>query len=78
MRAHNSQYLLLRSSNPLDQLFLSHFFRMTYPQGRIVIVGADLLLRRETGASGLNGVMTLEHVPPAAVGTGLDLEFYSR
>jgi hypothetical protein len=63
MRAHNSQYLLLRSSNPLDQLFLSHFFRMTYPQGRIVIVGADLLLRRETGASGLNGVMTLSTYP---------------
>jgi hypothetical protein len=63
LRAHNSQYLLLRSSNPLDQLFLSHFFRMTYPQGRIVIVGADLLLRRETGASGLNGVMTLSTYP---------------
>ncbi len=63
MRAHNSQYILLRSSNPLDQLFLSHFFRMTYPQGRIVIVGADLLLRREIGASGLNGVMTLSTYP---------------
>ena len=63
MRAHNSQYILLRSSNPLDQLFLSHFFRMTYPQARIVIVGADLLLRRESGASGLNGVMTLSTYP---------------
>jgi hypothetical protein len=63
MRAHNSQYVLLRSSNPLDQLFLSHFFRMTYPEGRIVIVGADLLLRREIGASGLNGVMTLSTYP---------------
>lgn len=63
MRAHNTQYILLRSSNPLDQLFLSHFFRMTYPQGRMVIVGADLLLRREAGASGLNGVMTLTTYP---------------
>jgi hypothetical protein len=63
MRAHRTQYILLRSSNPLDQLFLSHFFRLTYPQGRIVLVGSDLLLRRETGASGLNGVMTLTTYP---------------
>ena len=63
MRAHKTEYILLRSSNPLDQLFLSQFFRMTYPAGRIVIVGADLLLRRETGASGLNGVMTLSTYP---------------
>jgi hypothetical protein len=63
MRAHKTEYILVRSSNPLDQLFLSHFFRMTYPEGRIVIVGADLLLRRETGASGLNGVMTLSTYP---------------
>jgi hypothetical protein len=63
MRAHRTQYILLRSSNPLDQLFLGHFFRLTYPQGRIVLVGADLLLRRETGASGLNGVMALSTYP---------------
>ena len=63
MRAHRTEYLLLRSSNPLDQLFLSHYFRMTYPEGRIVLVGADLLLRRETGAGGLNGVMTLSTYP---------------
>ena len=63
MRAHRTEYILLRSSNPLDQLFLSQFFRMTYPAGRIVIVGADLLLRRETGASGLNVVMTLSTYP---------------
>jgi hypothetical protein len=63
MRAHNTQYILVRSSNPLDQLFISHFFRLTYPQGRIVLVGSDLLLRRETGASGLNGVMALSTYP---------------
>ncbi len=63
MRSHKTEYIVLRSSNPLDQLFLSQFFRMTYPEGRIVIVGADLLLRRETGAGGLNGVMTLSTYP---------------
>jgi hypothetical protein len=63
MRAHKTQFILLRSSNPLDLLFLSQYFRMTYPEGRIVLAGADLLLRRETGASGLNGVMTLSTYP---------------
>ncbi len=63
LRAHRSVYILLRSSNPLDQLFLSHFLRLAYPQGRIVIVGADLLLRRETGSSGLTGIMTLSTYP---------------
>jgi hypothetical protein len=63
LRAHESQYLVLRSSNPLDQLFLSHFFSIAYPEGRIVIQGADLLMRRETGAAALSGIMTLTTYP---------------
>jgi hypothetical protein len=63
MRAHRSQYILIRSSNPLDQLFLGHFLKMAYPEGRVVILGADLLQRREIGASGLNGIMTLSTYP---------------
>ncbi len=63
LRLHRSEYILLRSSNPLDQIFLSHFFRLAYPEGRIVILGADLLLRRETGSAGLNGIMLLSTYP---------------
>jgi len=63
LRAHQSQYIVLRSSNPLDQLFLSHFLRLTYPEGRIVVEGSDLLLRRETGAATLSGIMTLTTYP---------------
>ena len=63
LRAHQSQYVLLRSSNPLDQLFLAHYLRLAYPQGRIVILGADLLLRRESGAARLSGIMTLTTYP---------------
>ena len=63
LRAHRSEYLLLRSSNPLDQLFLSHYFRRAYPEGRIVILGADTLLRRESGSSALNGIETLSTYP---------------
>jgi hypothetical protein len=63
LRVHQSEYVLLRSSTPLDQLFLSHYLRLTYPQGRIVTLGADLLLRRESGAARLSGIMTLSTYP---------------
>jgi len=63
LRAHHSELILLRGSNPLDQLFLAHFFKLTYPEGRVVIYGNDLLLRRELGSSGLNGIMTLGTYP---------------
>jgi hypothetical protein len=63
LRVHHSQYIVLRSSNPLDQLFLSHYLRLAYPEGRIVMLGADLLLRREGGAASLNGIMTLSTYP---------------
>jgi hypothetical protein len=63
LRAHESEYVVLRSSNPLDQLFLSHFLRVAYPQGRVVIEGSDLLLRRESGAATLSGIMTLTTYP---------------
>jgi hypothetical protein len=63
LRIHQSQYILLRSSNVLDQIFLSHYLRLGYPQGRIVILGADQLLRRESGATRLSGIMTLTTYP---------------
>jgi hypothetical protein len=63
LRIHQSEYILLRSSNVLDQIFLSHYLRLGYPQGRIVIVGADQLLRRESGAARLSGIMTLTTYP---------------
>ena len=63
LRIHQSEYILLRSSNVLDQIFLSHYLRLGYPQGRIVILGADQLLRRKSGAARLSGIMTLTTYP---------------
>jgi len=63
LRVHQSQYIVLRSSNALDQLFLSHYLHTAYPLGRIVILGSDLLLRREGGSARLNGIMTLTTYP---------------
>lgn len=63
LQDHRSEYLLIRSSNTLDQLFLANFFRRVYPQGRIVIRGVDTLFLRERGSAGISGVMTLSTYP---------------
>jgi hypothetical protein len=33
------EFVILRSTNSLDQLFLSEFLRRSYPSGRVVIDG---------------------------------------
>ena len=63
LRERGARYVLLRGSNPLDQLFLTNFLRRLYPDARIVIVTSDLLFIRERGATGLSGVMTLSTYP---------------
>ena len=63
LREHHAQYLLLRSSNTLDPLFLAKFFRAAYPAGRVVILGSDLLLQRERGSGGITGILLLSTYP---------------
>jgi hypothetical protein len=63
LRDLHARYILLRGSNPLDQLFLANFLRRMYPSGRIVILFSDLLFVRERGATGLNGAITLTNYP---------------
>ena len=63
LRELHSRYILLRSSNTLDQLFLTNFLRRSYPDGRIVIFSPDLMFMRERGTTGLSGVMTLGTYP---------------
>lgn len=63
LRELHARYILLRSSNTLDQLFLTNFLHRNYPDGRIVIFGSDLLFIRERGATGLGGTMTLSTYP---------------
>ena len=56
-------FVVIRSSNSLDQLFLSEFLRRSYPSGRVVIDGADLLFRRGMQGASLRGVMLLSPFP---------------
>ncbi len=63
LRELHARYIILRSSNIIDQLFLTNFLRRSYPDGRIVIMGSDLMFIRERGATGLSGSMTLSTYP---------------
>jgi len=63
LRAHRAQYVILRSSNTLDPLFLANFLRRDYPEARVVIMNSDLLFQRGQDAMALSGVMTLSTYP---------------
>lgn len=63
LRNHQIEYVLLRGSNTLDQLFLTNFLRRSYPDGRIVIFSSDLMFIRERGTNALSGVMVLSTYP---------------
>lgn len=57
------QFVVLRSTNSLDQIFLTQFLRRSYPGARIVIDGADLLFQRGAEGTSLRGVMMLSSYP---------------
>jgi hypothetical protein len=57
------EFILVRSTNSLDQIFLGKFLRRAYPQGRVVFDGADLLFTRGSDGAALRGVMALSNYP---------------
>lgn len=57
------QFVVLRSTNSLDQIFLGRFLRRTVPEIRVVMDGADLLFRRGDEGASLRGVMVLSTYP---------------
>ena len=59
----HTQFIILRSTSSLDQIFLSQFLRRSYPEGRVVIDGADLLFNRGAEGKSLRGVMLLSTYP---------------
>jgi len=63
LRAHRAEYVVLRSSNTLDPLFLANFLRRDYPEARVVVLNSDLLFQRGQDAMALSGVLTLSTYP---------------
>lgn len=64
LKKHNSELVLVRATDPFDQLFLARFLRQAYPRGRIIVIGADLLFSREIQDASLHGVMALSTYNP--------------
>jgi hypothetical protein len=63
LRARKIEFVVLRSTNTMDQIFLSEFLRRSMPEARIVIDGADLLFRRGAEGSSLRGVIIMSTYP---------------
>ncbi|MFL6303328.1 MAG: hypothetical protein ACJ72H_07285 [Candidatus Sulfotelmatobacter sp.] len=57
------QFIVVRSTNSLDQVFLAEFFRRSNPESRVVLDGSDPLFKRGAEGASLRGVMTLSAYP---------------
>jgi hypothetical protein len=63
MRVRHIQYVILRSTNSIDQLFLARYLRRAYPDARIVTDDSDRLFERDPGLTGMGGTMSLSTYP---------------
>ena len=52
-------FVIIRATNPLDELFLVRFLRKAYPKVRIVTIGADLLFQLQGGDDPLEGTLAI-------------------
>jgi hypothetical protein len=62
LHQHHPRLIIIRSSDPVDQLFLARYLRQNFPQGRIVVSSPDLLFSREDDGL-LHGVLGLSSYP---------------
>jgi hypothetical protein len=62
LRQHEAKFVVLRATDPLDELFLARYLHDKYSQGRVVVPTPDLLLARE-GDPPLDGVLGLSTYP---------------
>ncbi len=62
LKKHHSRFVVLRATDPLDELFLGRFLRQAYPDGRIITLGADLLYNRQEDNL-LHGVWAMSSYP---------------
>ena len=59
LQRHQTKFIILRATDPMDTIFLTRFLRTEYPHGRVVTTGSDLLLRREAEDPRFHGVLSL-------------------
>jgi hypothetical protein len=64
LKDHHSRFVMIRATDQMDLLFLAGQLRKSYPQGRVVALGADLLARRDVDDETLRGALSLNPYPP--------------
>jgi hypothetical protein len=63
LRAHGIRFVILRSTNSLDYLFLARFIHRAYPDAYLVTMGTDMLFGREVDSTEFRGVLALSAFP---------------
>jgi hypothetical protein len=63
LQTHGIRFIMLRSTNSLDYLFLARFLHRAYPSAYIVTMGSDLLFGREVDSTEFRGVTALSSFP---------------
>ena len=63
LRTHAIRFVILRSTNSLDYLFLTRFLHRANPEVFIITMGSDMLFTREIDSTEFRGVMALTTFP---------------
>jgi hypothetical protein len=63
LKTHGIRFVVLRSTNSLDYLFLTRFMHRAYPTAYIITTGSDLLFAREVDSTEFRGVVALSSFP---------------
>jgi hypothetical protein len=62
LRQRSAKFVLIRATDPLDELFLSRYLNTEYSQARLVVPTPDLLFARDEGGL-LDGALGLNSYP---------------
>ena len=63
LQIHRVQFVVIRSTNSLDRVFLSQFLSRVYPEARIVLDGSDLLFLRGGAGMSPRGILAVSTYP---------------
>jgi hypothetical protein len=63
LHKQHAKFIILVSTNTLDEIFLSQYLLRAYPEGRIVTLDEDLLLSREVDDPRFQGILSVTPYP---------------
>jgi hypothetical protein len=63
LRKHHAKFVIVNATNVLDSLFLCQYLRAAYPEGRLVVLGSDLLFQQDPDDAKLAGLLAVTTYP---------------